>query len=147
MPCLQKSMSGAAMPWLPPPPRSHTHGLLMPKTGCSDGILSFHMIWDHFIVQGLTKYNHCCPNSCSSPALNHSTLRVIAILHLVMSTALKRPCLPKLHTKNYQELETTQEVHKCKYNHICIFGCIGHVLEVKKMYYGCIGKVSFRITS
>ncbi len=49
--------------------------------------------------------------------------------------------------KNYQELETTQVIHICKYNHICIFGCFGHVLEVKKMFYGCIGKVSFRITS
>jgi len=38
MPCLPKSMSGAAMPWLPPSPRSHAHGLLMPKTGCPDGL-------------------------------------------------------------------------------------------------------------
>ncbi len=44
-----------------PTPRSHsschTHGLLMPKTGRPDGILSLHMIWDDFIVQVLTKYN------------------------------------------------------------------------------------------
>jgi len=33
--------------------------------------------------------------------------------------------------KNYQELETSQVVHTSKYNHICIFGCIGHVLKVK----------------
>ncbi len=26
--------------------------------------------------------------------------------------------------KNYQELETTQVVHLCNFNHICIFGCI-----------------------
>ncbi len=52
--------------------------------------------------------NHCCPktpNSCSSPALNHSTLRVRAILHLVMSTALKRSCPPKLHTKIIRNLK------------------------------------------
>jgi hypothetical protein len=38
--------------------------------------------------------------------------------------------------KNYQKLEKTQVVHMCKYNHFCIFGCIGHVLEVKMIYYG-----------
>ena len=36
MPCLPKSMSGAAMSRLPPPNRSQTHGLLMPKTGYPD---------------------------------------------------------------------------------------------------------------
>ncbi len=51
----------------------------------------------------------------------------------------------KAEHKNYQE--TMLVVHMCQYNHICIFECIGHVLEVKRMYYGCIGKVSFRITS
>ncbi len=48
--------------------------------------------------------------------------------------------------KNYQEHETTQVVHICEYNHICIFGCICYVLEVKMMYYGCIGKIIFRVT-
>ncbi len=36
MPCSQKGMSGAAIPWLSPPSRSQTHGLLIPKTGCPD---------------------------------------------------------------------------------------------------------------
>jgi hypothetical protein len=55
-----------------------------------------------------------------------------------IETSLPTKAVPK----NYQELETKQIVHMCKYNHICIFGCIGHVFEVKMIYYVCIGKVS-----
>ncbi len=63
---LQKSCLVLPFHGCPHPPGSHTHGLLMPKTGCPDDILrlSLYMIWDHFIVQGLntTDCHHPCPH-------------------------------------------------------------------------------------
>ncbi len=54
-------------------------------------------------IPGIFPLNHHYLILCSSPALNHSTLRVREILHLVLSTAVKHPGPPELHTKRIRK--------------------------------------------
>ena len=77
-------------------------------------------------IPGISPLNHRYPIPCSWPALNHSTLRVRELFQSVMSTAVKQPGPPVLHTQKNQQTILVQ--------HICWL----HQIYIFSMYWSCI---------